>query len=208
MLVCGPSSSGKTEFILQLINERDFLFDKEPSAVYWFHGTRTARHDDLIESDFILSDTIPSSFDKLYLDSIIVLDDMMETAKNMHAVTRLFTQLAHHRNYFVIFSTQNMFQKSAEARTRSLNSQYMVLFKNPRDMGQIKTLGAQMYPNKANFLEKAYKDATFDSHAYLLIDLHQDTSELIRLPSHILPGERPMWSYVDKRLKNDAGCLF
>ena len=65
-----------------------------------------------------------------------------------------------------------------------------------------------MYPNKPHFLEDVYEDATRDSHAYLLIDLHQDTSELIRLRSRILPGESAMRTFVDKRLKNDIGCLF
>src|SRR5271163_1176138 len=175
MFVAGPSSSGKTMFIVNLIGYAEEMFDTPPTATYWYYGAKTAMHDELLERGFKLFDTVPTNFDKIPPRSFIVLDDMMETAKTSQVVTSLFTRYAHHANFFVIFSTQNLFHQSREARTRSLNSQYMVLFKNPRDMGQIKILAAQMYPHKSKFLEECYKDATGQPHSYLFIDMHQGT---------------------------------
>src|SRR5277367_777713 len=207
MFVSGPSSSGKTDFILQIIKNAKDLFDHPPESVYWYYGTKTDKHAELLENNFHVSDTMPKNFATIPEKSFIVLDDMMESAKDSQVVTRLFTQQAHHRKYFVIYSTQNMFYQSREARTRSLNCQYMVLFKNPRDKVQVRTLGMQMYPNKAHYLENIFEDATQDAHSYLFIDLHQDTSELVRLRARVLPHGAPMVAYVDKQLYNDDGCI-
>ncbi len=207
MLVCGQTGSGKTEFIIRFIDSRKKLFDDAPQHVYWYYGAKTKRHDDLIKRGYEMSDTLPETFANLQPKSIIVLDDLMDETKKNVAVTALFTKLAHHNEYFVIFTSQNIFFKTPEFRNRSLNTQYMVLFKNPRDAGQIRYLSQQMYPTKKDFLPQAYADATAFPHEYLFIDLHQKTSELIRLRARILPYQKPMCVYVDKQMFNDKGCL-
>jgi hypothetical protein len=74
-------------------------------------------------------------------------------------------------------------------RTISLNTHYMVLFKNPRDAGQIRHLAAQLFPGDTKFLGCAYKQATSRAHGYLLLDFTQDTPDHLRVMSDILPGE-------------------
>src|SRR5258706_1291764 len=54
------------------------------------------------------------------------------------------SKISHHRNVSVLYLTQNLFFKSKHSRTMSLNSHYIIVFKNPRDVTQIKTLAAQM----------------------------------------------------------------
>jgi hypothetical protein len=131
---------------------------------------------------------------------VIVLDDLMEETKKCAAVTALFTKAAHHRPYFIINILQNLFFQSKEQRTRHLNSQYMVLFKIPRDENQVAYLSHQLYPNKKNYLLDIYKEATAREYGYLFIDLHTKTSELIKLRSNILPLDPPMYAYVDKQI--------
>jgi len=210
IIVAGPTSSGKTDFILKLIANREEIFEAgtAPKQVFWFYGTITDKLPELRKMGFTLSDTIPESFDNIPTNSFVVLDDMMEDVRESSAVTKLFTQLAHHRKLFVIFSNQNIFPPQKQARTRSLNAQYIVLFKNPRDMQQVAILGQQMYPHRKHYLEGVFENATSAAHAYLLIDLHQDTSELVRLRARIFPDEDGMNAYVDKRLKNRTGCIF
>jgi hypothetical protein len=65
----------------------------------------------------------------------------------------------------------------------------MVLFKNPRDAGQIRHLAAQLFPGNVKFLVEAYKKATSRPFGYLLLDFRQDTSDNLRVISDILPGE-------------------
>src|SRR5207245_1259033 len=109
----------------------------------------------------------------------------------------------HHRNLSIWFLMQNIFHKAKEIRTITLNAQYIVLFKNPRDRQQIKVLARQMFDGDAKVMEKAFEMATAEPHGYLLVDLKQDTDELHRLRSKIVPGER-LEVFVGKRAFKDA----
>ena len=67
-------------------------------------------------------------------DSPVILDDMMLEADQK--ILNIFTRGSHHREISVIFMVQNFFNKNKHMRTISLNAQYIVLFKNPRDNSQ------------------------------------------------------------------------
>ena len=67
--------------------------------------------------------------------------------------------------------TQNLFYKNKQTRSLSLNSYYIVLFKNARDATQVANLARQMYPGKSAFMIEAFKNATSAPYGYLLIDL-------------------------------------
>ena len=75
-----------------------------------------------------------------------------------------------------------MFQQSKSSRTISLNSKYMVLFRNERDKNQIKTLAQQM---QTPHLLLAYEDATSMDHGYLVVDFHSRTNKELRLRTDI-----------------------
>ena len=62
----------------------------------------------------------------------------------------------------------NLFPKNKESRTISLNSQYIVVFKNPRDVSQTTTLAKQMYPGRVKFVQEAFADATSTPYGYIL----------------------------------------
>ena len=117
--------------------------------------------------------------------NLIVIDNLM--AETDERVTTLFTKKSHHRNTSVLYLVQNLFHKNKESRTISLNSQYMVVFKNPRDASQMLHLARQMYPGRVKFVQEAFKDATSVPYGYLLVDLKQDTPEDMRLRTTIFP---------------------
>ena len=114
-------------------------------------------------------------------------------------MTNLFTKLVHHKNLFVINITQNFFQNSKETRTRKLNAQYVVLFKNPSDATQIAVIGRQMYPKDPDFLPDVYSKATKRPHGYVFIDLRQETDDDLRIRSHVLQKEFPMRTYKQEK---------
>ena len=72
----------------------------------------------------------------------------------------------------------------------SLNTHYMVLFKSPRDAGQIAVLGRQLYPEHNKIPVDAFKDATSTPHYYLLMDVRPETGEHYRVRANIFPGEQ------------------
>ena len=78
-------------------------------------------------------------------NGILILDDLMEQVVKDPKIVSVFTEGSHHKNISVLFLKQNMYQKGAHTRTMSMNTQYMVLFKNPRDQTQIRTLAMQIF---------------------------------------------------------------
>ena len=110
--------------------------------------------------------------------NLVVIDHLM--AETDDRVTTLFTKKSHHANTSVVYLVQKLFPKNKESRTISLNAQYIVIFKNPRDMSQITHLAKQMYPGRVKFLQESFKDETTVPYGYLLIDLKQETPEDLR----------------------------
>ena len=79
----------------------------------------------------------------------------------------------------------------------SLNSQYIVLFKNACDATQVANLARQLYPGKSAFMIEAFKNAMRASYGYLFIDLKQETDDKFRLRTVIFP-EDEQYVYLRK----------
>ena len=93
-------------------------------------------------------------------------------------------------NISVIFVTQNIFSQEKYSRTISLNCQYLILTKNPRDKLQLIILAKQMFPASTKFFAEAYEDAvTKKNFGYLLIDLNQITNDENRVQTGIFNNE-------------------
>lgn len=121
--------------------------------------------------------------------NLVILDDQMMKVGGSKILQKLFTEGSHHRNLTVVYIVQNLFSKEKSHRTVSLNTQYIVLFKNPRDKSQITTISRQMFPNRTRFLTESFEDATRQAYGYLVLDLRADSDEDIRVKTNIFPGE-------------------
>ena len=122
------------------------MIDPSPERVTWYYGEWQSAYENLDIPNLRLEEGLPTSFDASKRN-IVVLDDLM--AETDERVTNLFTKKSHHCNTSVIYLVQNLFPKNKESRTISLNSQYIVVFKNPRDVSQMTTLAKQMYPRSS-----------------------------------------------------------
>ena len=83
--------------------------------------------------------------------NLILFDDQMIGASKDKRVVNLFTRGSHHRNLSVTYIVQNLFHQGKGSSSISLNSHYLVLFKNPRDKLQILTLAKQMFHTQTDF---------------------------------------------------------
>jgi hypothetical protein len=119
--------------------------------------------------------------------TLLIIDDLM--SETDVRVTNLFTKGSHHKNVSVAYISQNLYNKGKENRTISLNTHYLVLFKNPRDAAQISHLGRQIFPDRAKYFREAFADATLRSYGYLLVDLRTTTPDELRLRTTIFPDE-------------------
>ena len=131
-----------------------------PEEVIWCYGEWQLGYNQLKREGVIFTEGLPKveewSTNKRRL---VILDDLMSETDDR--VTKLFTKGSHHRNISVMYIVQNLFGKNKEQRTISLNSHYLVVFKNPRDASQITHLAKQMYPGKLKYVQESAKYASF-----------------------------------------------
>jgi hypothetical protein len=188
-IIAGPTQSGKTHFTLNLLNSLEEMVNPRPTQIIWCYGEYQDKLEDLPSSVQLSEGLAGLELVDKNENNLVILDDLMEVAGNTSEVSELFTKGSHHRNLSVILIVQNLFHQGKMMRTMSLNSHYMVLFKNPRDAGQIRSLATQLFPGQNKFLVDAYKQATNQPHGYLLLDLTQSTADNRRVLSNILPFE-------------------
>ena len=193
-IVAGPTGCGKTVFTFKFISESQDFITPSPEKIIYCYGEYQEIFSNYPHVTFIEGLPDISQFDGKQR-TLVILDDLMTETND--SVSNIFTKVSHHRNVSVVYLSQNLFYKSKQNRTMSLNAHYMVLFKNPRDAVQVATLARQMYPGRSKFLAEAFKDATDKAYGYLLIDLKPDTEEKYRIRTNIFPGER-QYVYVPK----------
>lgn len=186
MLVSGPSSSGKSTFVKNLLENLDCFVNAKIRKVIWCHAEKNAipkLKNRSFTIEYVLG--VPDEFINHGNEPmLIVLDDLMLEAFNAK-ISALFTRGSHHKNISVILITQNLFHQGKNSRDISLNAKYIVVFKNPRDKTQFHHLARQIYPENSKELLRVYKEATKTPFSYLLIDLTQGIKESLRFRSNV-----------------------
>jgi hypothetical protein len=194
-ILAGPTGCGKSVFTLKLITQSQHMIDPAPEKIIYCYGEYQEIFNDYPQVTFIEGLPDVSQFDGKQ-QTLLILDDLMTESND--DVSNIFTKVSHHRNVSVVYLSQNLFYRSKQNRTMSLNTHYMVLFKNPRDATQVANLSRQMYPGRSKFLVEAFKDATAKPYGYLLIDLKPDTDEKFRVRANIFPNDDRQYVYVPK----------
>jgi hypothetical protein len=189
-LISGPTQCGKTQLVANILLSS--LIFPEPQRIVYCYGEYQPGYNQLKsaipEIEFVQGIDESLEFDSR-ICNLLILDDLVQKCQSNKFVEDLFTKGSHHRNLSVILITQNLFQQASQFRTISLNSSYIVVFKNPRDQSQITHLAKQMFPNCVQKVQKAFRDATEQPHGYLLFDLKQDTNDSLRVRSKIADKE-------------------
>ena len=109
----------------------------------------------------------------------------------------MFTKHVHHMNLILVNIVHNFYQKG-EQRTRSLNAQYLVLFKKVRDAISIAVLARQMFSSNAKFIISAYENATSMPYGYLFVDIRQETLKDLRLRTSLFFEHGPLTIYKQR----------
>lgn len=130
-------------------------------------------------------------------NNLLIIDDVMKDASSNTQIEKVFTQYVHHRNLSAIYLVQDLFFQGKSSRTISLNTNYLIIFKNPRDSHQIAVLARQMYPGNTRFFLESYKNATEKPFGYLLIDYKARTPDAYRLRSEMFSEHQAV--YVQKK---------
>ena len=188
LCVSGPSHAGKTEFVKKLLESHPVVFKEPIRQIKWYYGVfQPHLHNELRAKGYLVKQGLPQQ-EEVEKGDLIVLDDLLQESSNSKEVTQMFIRTTHHREAFVIYITQNIFDSGKEQRTRNLSTQYLVVFKNPRDPSQMHHLARQILPLKPKLLASIYNDATSKPHGYLFIDMTQECPDNFRFRTNILPN--------------------
>mgnify|MGYP001595909180 FL=1 len=192
IMLCGPTGTGKTLWTKKLLSHE--MFTEKVNSILYCYGVYQPLFDDMKMSHLSFHEGIPSLDTVKELNNgkfnIIVLDDLMEQIiKNVDA-QNLFTKYCHHYNISVIFLTQNVFAQGPCARTISVNTHVLVLFKNKRDESQIVRLAKQLCPDISKGFLEAFQHATSRPFGYLVVDCDPKSPNEIKLRTKIFPGEQ------------------
>jgi len=204
IILSGPSSSGKTYFLYQLLSNLTEYFNAVITDVYIFYvynqelyakiDAISNLHVQFIKN--ISEDVINEILTTNLRPKLFIFDDLMTDLND--TVLKLFCRGAHHTNTSIVAVMQNIFFTGKHQRTISLNSQYIILFKSPRDIRQVSILASQIMPNDTKYFMSAYKKAVLEKiYSYLLIDLHPLTPSVLRLKSNIFNKYISVWLPTD-----------
>ena len=189
IMISGCTSSGKTTWVKKVLENKDVLFDQPPHNILYCYGAWQPLYEKMTSIKF--HEGLPTKEEIADFaegkPSLIVLDDLLADVVKDDFTQALFTRGSHHKNITVLYVTQNAFCQGKCARTISLNCAYLVLFKNPRDVYQIRLMGRQI--GLPLTLPEAYDDCMEYKYGYLVVDLSQHHVGLQRLCSYIFPDE-------------------
>ena len=180
MFVSEGRGVGKTKFTKKLLKSK--LIATPLECIVWCN----AKHqqdlfEDLMKMNVEYLEGIHEELNKHFKRnrrSLIILNDLIDEAPKILNITRLFTHGCH-ENLSLLYLTQKLFHKNE--RAISVNSDYMVIFKNTRDNSQFATIARQRRPDTVKFLMWACKDATSSPHTYLMLDLKPNTEKRFRM---------------------------
>ena len=157
-IVAGPTSSGKTKFVLKLLENSHHMFTEKPQVIMWFYGEfqKWMLHPKYQGIEFI--EGLPRDIKvNPQMVNVFIIDDLMHETDE--SIAKLFTKGSHHKNISVILLTQNVFHQNKHSRCINLNAHYMVIFKNVRDASQITNLAKQIQ-NYSNLQDMWTHDIT------------------------------------------------
>jgi hypothetical protein len=192
-MVCGPTGSGKTTALLDIIAQSATIAVPAPAEIIYCFGARQDVFDTVEGVRFhegaLDLDTLPTDGNNRWL----ILDDLMTDISGSKSTVDLYTKHSHHRNISVFFVVQDLFLK--DNRTISRNTHYFVLMKNPRDTLSLTNLAKQL-PQDTRFVKEVYALSTAEPHSYLLIDVKQATDDSLRFIGNYGSLTRDMVAYV------------
>ena len=201
MTVIGPSGVGKTKFVRKFIESIPLgLMNERPTRIYWYFAHWQADYAEMqtTATNVVFRQGIPDT-NEIEEGSLVVLDDLSYEGGALVA-RDMFTKLVHHKRMSVVYIAQNLFAQSKGSRDVTLNTQYIVLFRNVADKTQVMLLARRIFPENPNYMMDAYTDATRPAYGYLLLDLRSTTADKDRLRTQIFPAVAGGIGYIYRPL--------
>lgn len=211
-LLVGPSGSGKTFRIADILRIKNEIFKggAQIKNIVFCYATWQPIYSELHQEKVVTQwvNKCPTNDEFIELvhhykndgGSIVIIDDFMsQITKDL---VEIVTVTSRHLNTSTLILFQSLFPANPLARQISLNVKYLHIHKNPRENAQIQYLARQLRPMDYKWIIESYHDATSNPYSCFVIDLTQETNELVRFRSRILPKEFPMIVWKSKQGKS------
>ena len=177
MLVAGPSQSGKSCLVREMI-AHEFI-DPKPEKVVWCYSQWQPMYDEMknLVDQFVEGLDYHQHVDGI-TPTLLVIDDLQDEASADTTVANLFKRGSHHKNISVIYIVQNLFFQGKKCRDISTNAHYVVMFNNPADRMQVNRFAQRI--GNFDFVMQTYRDVCSKPHGYLMFDFTQGAPDRMR----------------------------
>ena len=163
--ISGPSQSGKSQWIVKLINNRKLLFPHDFLELYYCIPENLSLNPNPIFEElkksfpaarlhFGLPDVTKLNLNFDNTPKLLIIDDLMTEFLASYEMVRLLSVEVHHCNITTIFTLHNLFAPSKFGRTITRNINYKVLFSNRLDIKEVRNVSLQI-SNQPNFLKES-----------------------------------------------------
>lgn len=213
MLVCGPSQSGKSHFILSLLEHRNEVFDQKfASVVVWLPKENMHNYSEFIRSarsvlggqtDFEARGGLPSKSEMTLgthagQHRLYIFDDQMMKFFSSQIMADLMIRGSHHDKISVVVVTQDYFGARGPLRqTIMRNFTQQVLFKDLSDQTTMRNISLKLVPQHPQFLSENLGWIRRNPHLcassrYIVIDSAQNSklTEKMRVRTKIFPTKK------------------
>jgi len=197
MIISGPSSSGKSTFLLKFIAEAPELIHPKPASILYCFGEMSDIVPVLQKSGVGVFAGVPPEgiIRNQPKPLLLILDDLLLAIDEKY-LNQLFTAKSHHQNFSIVFVTQNLFERKIKVARQ--NAQYLVLMRSPNSALSVRNIGVQLFPRQLDYFLDAYRQATNQPYGYLLIDMHASSDPSLRLRTNIFNHQEESTIFIPK----------
>ena len=200
LFISGPSRCGKTFFVADMLQNIQTFAKQPPSLVVYIYKVWQSKFDEMTNVVHIFLEDQKNIVDKIkeYATGspiLVVFDDMINSS-SLSELAPLFTVDARHMNMSLVFLTQRMFVNDEYFRQISQNCDYFIIFKNPRNSSEIRTLAQQITPGSLHLINM-YIEATKEPFSYLFINLTQECPPEIKYLSQFFMRENSVKCFAE-----------
>ena len=210
-IVAGPTRSGKSTFVRNLMDNQSQLIDTPFDYIFIFLGTDANANP--ILSDLKSSPSVcvfevrklfptekqfehkfPEFFQQLISsrkgqNGCVIFDDLMKELSQCNMLVNLFTKYSSHNKVSVIHITQNIFFKgsgkhSSDNVTLYRNTHVLVHFRSPMDQSVFRTIASRMGENSSADLLKMLNHIV-NKYRYVVIRGDLETKPSLRYTSDL-----------------------
>ena len=206
-MVVGPSSSGKTTLVAELILNSSLIFSITFDKIVISYEILDPTWERLAQilPNVTLIQYLPLDFlaalearGRASEKTLVVLDDqLINISKNPEPINKLFTMGSSKLGVSVMLLTQNMY--FPQFRTISLQVNLYILMRTIRAEDQIKRLAGSMGAEEKKHIMQSYRAAMkLKPYNHFVIDLGQDTPEYLRYYTGLTVGDPRIYFVPDK----------